>query len=128
LPEDPQARIAAVAAEEKAATDFVVLDVRDQTTIADTFILCTAQTPVQIRAIADNVEAKMKEANVRLLRREGTERARWVLLDFGGIVVHVFGPEERAYYRLERLWSGETPSSVPHRVSDARLRPRRDGR
>jgi ribosome-associated protein len=127
LVEDSLARIAAVAADEKAATDIVVLDVREQTTIADTFVLCTAETPVQIRAVADNVEAKMKEAGARTLRREGTERARWVLLDFGGVVVHVFGPEERAYYRLERLWSGETPSSVPRKVSDARLRSRRDG-
>ncbi len=99
-----RALIAAHAAEEHKAEAVVVLDLRGLTLITDYFVICTGETTVQIRAIAEAVEEAMHAAGARLQHREGTEHARWVLLDYGDVVVHIFGPEERKYYRLERLW------------------------
>lgn len=99
-----RALLAAHAAEEHKAEAVAVLDVRGQTLVADYFVICTGETAVQIRAITEAVEEAMRAAGARLRHREGTEHARWVLLDYGDVVVHIFGPEERKYYRLERLW------------------------
>lgn len=100
-----RASIAARAAQDRKADDVVVLDLRGQTLITDYFVIATGETDIQIRAIADGVEEALTGSGARLLRREGTERGRWLLLDFGDVVVHVFGPEERKFYRLERLWT-----------------------
>lgn len=98
---------AAEAAESKRAEDIVVLDLRDLTLVTDYFVICTGGSRVQIRAIVDGVHEAMVDhaprAGARPLR-EGDAEAQWVLLDFGDVVVHVFGPEARAFYRLERLW------------------------
>ncbi|MDR5684242.1 MAG: ribosome silencing factor [Armatimonadota bacterium] len=111
-----RARIAARAAEDRRAEDVVVLDLREQTLITDYFVIATGQTNIQIRAIADGVEEALAASGARLLRREGTERGRWLLLDFGDVVVHVFGPEERKFYRLERLWGAAArPPTDPQR-------------
>ncbi len=99
------ALLAATAMESKRATDVMVLEIGRFTAVTDYFVIGSAETSVQIRAITDAVEAAMDEAGVRLLAREGHARARWVLLDFGTVVVHVFGPEARALYSLERLWA-----------------------
>jgi len=96
---------AAGAMEAKKADDVVVLDLRRRTPVADYFVIGTAQTMVQIRAVSEAVEEAMAKAGTRLLGREGHARARWVLLDFGQVVVHVFGPEARRLYSLERLWA-----------------------
>jgi ribosome-associated protein len=94
---------AADAAEAKQAADVVVLDLRGQTLVTDYFVICTGTSRVQIRAITNGILESMREASPRVLR-EGDEDAQWVLLDYGDVVVHVFGPEARAFYRLERLW------------------------
>lgn len=99
------ALLAADAMESKRAADVMVLEIGRFTPVTDYFVIGSAETSVQIRAITDGVEAAMDEAGVRLLAREGHARARWVLLDFGTVVVHVFGPEARALYDLERLWA-----------------------
>jgi ribosome-associated protein len=99
-----KARVAARAAEDKRADDVVILDLREHTLVADFFVVATGQTVVQLRAIAEGVEEAMEAAGVRLLGREGTPQSRWVLMDYGDVVVHLLGPEEREYYRLERLW------------------------
>lgn len=96
---------AAEAMESRKAEEVLVLEIGTFTTMADYFVICSAETGVQIRAIADAVEDAMKDAGARLLAREGHARARWVLLDFGPIVAHIFGPEARTLYSLERLWA-----------------------
>lgn len=98
------ALVAADAMDEKKAEDVMVLEIGRQSAVADYFVIGSAETMVQIRAIADGVEEAMAGAGVRLLAREGHARARWVLLDFGAVVVHVFGPEARNLYSLEELW------------------------
>jgi len=99
------ARAAADAMDDKKAEDVLVLDISKHTLVADFFVICSAETNVQIKAITDAVADAVEDAGGRLLAREGHERARWVLLDFGSVVVHIFGPEARNLYRLERLWA-----------------------
>ena len=97
------ALLAAEAAESKRAEAVVVLDLRDQTLITDYFVICTGTSRVQIRAIVDGVAEALAGHCPRVVR-EGDASAQWVLLDCGDVVVHVFGPEARTFYRLERLW------------------------
>ena len=89
----------------KLAEDVLILDIGSFTPVADYFVIGSAETGVQIRAISEAVEEAMDGVGARLLAKEGHARARWVLLDFGLVVVHIFGPEARALYSLERLWA-----------------------
>ncbi len=98
------ALVAAQAAADKLATAVTVLDVSDRLALTDAFVVASAPTERQVKSIVDEVEFKMREAGVKPARREGEREARWVLLDFGDIVVHVQHAEEREYYTLERLW------------------------
>jgi ribosome-associated protein len=98
------AKAAAIAAADKLATDVVALDVSDQLVITDVFLLAAAPNDRQVRAIVDAVEEKLLTLAAKPVRREGQREGRWVLLDFGDIVVHVQHAEEREYYSLERLW------------------------
>ena len=100
------ARIAAKAADEKTATDTVVLEVGEVLGIADAFVITSAGNERLVRTIAEEVERQVKEAGgPGPLRVEGKSDARWVLMDYGDIVVHVFLEEARRYYDLERLWA-----------------------
>lgn len=96
--------IAAAAAESKGAEDLVAFDVSDPLPLVDAFLLATGNSERNVAAIADAVEEAMLEQGVKRLRREGKHEARWILIDFGDLVVHVFHEEERAFYGLERLW------------------------
>jgi ribosome-associated protein len=99
------ARAAAHAAVEKLATDVVAMDVSDLLYITDVFVVCSADTERQVGAVVDGVEEQLLRQHRRKpLRREGQTDARWVLLDYGDIVVHVLHAEDRAFYALERLW------------------------
>lgn len=98
------ARIAALAADEKLASDVVVLDVSEQLVITDCFVIASAANERQVNAIVDNVEEKLREAGHKPVRREGTREGRWTLLDYIDIVVHIQHDEERNFYALERLW------------------------
>lgn len=95
---------AARAAAEKQASDIRVLKVGDLIQITDFFVLASGATDRQVRAIGNAVEDELRAAGAKPLRREGERESRWLLLDFGDIVVHVFQEEDRAYYELERLW------------------------
>ena len=97
-------QLAAVAADSKAGEDLVALDVSGPLPFADIFLLVSGNSERNVVAIADAVEDALNEAGVKTLRREGKEQGRWVLLDFGDLVVHVFHQEDRQYYSLERLW------------------------
>jgi len=90
---------------EKKGRDLVVLEVGEITHIADYFLICTGTSDLQVQAIVDHLREKFNEQGYTLLRLEGYREARWVLMDYGDLVVHVFQPEERAFYNLERLWS-----------------------
>jgi ribosome-associated protein len=96
---------AARAAVAKQAEDVLVLEVGGIIVITDYFVICTAGSTRQIRAVIDAVEEAARGLGVKPVRREGEPDAGWWLLDFIDVVVHVFGPEERDYYQLERLWS-----------------------
>lgn len=98
------ARLAAAAAADKLATDIVAIDVSEAIGITDVFLVCSAANDRQVRAVVDAVEAKLDEIDVDPLRREGEQEGRWVLLDYGDIVVHVQHQEEREFYQLPRLW------------------------
>ncbi len=95
---------AAQAAADKLASDVLLLDVSEQLVITDVFLLASAPNDRQVVAVVDNIEEKLRELGAKPLRREGEKDGRWVLLDFGDIVIHVQHQEERVFYALERLW------------------------
>lgn len=97
-------QIAARAADEKSAEDLVALDVSGPLPLTDVFLLATGRNERNVQSIASEVEDKLNQSGVKTLRREGRAEGRWVLLDFGDLVVHVFHEEDRMYYALERLW------------------------
>ncbi len=97
-------RIAAEAADSKSALDLVALDVSDPLPLTDVFLLASGRNERNVVAIAEEIEDKLLENGTKALRREGRAEGRWVLLDFGDLVVHVFHEEDRMYYSLERLW------------------------
>ena len=95
---------AARAAADKQGERVAVLDVRDLIVITDYFVIASGGSERQVRTIVDEVEKALRAIGMKPVRREGQQEGRWVLLDFVDIVVHVFAPEERDYYDLERLW------------------------
>ena len=95
---------AANAADSKQGADLVALDVSEPLPLADIFLLVTGRNERNVVAIAEEIEDKLLEIGSKPLRREGRTEGRWVLLDFGDLVVHVFHEEDRMYYSLERLW------------------------
>jgi ribosome-associated protein len=111
---------AAEAAADKLATDIVLLDVSAQLVITDVFVLCSAANERQVKAIVDAVEERLMRAGAKPLRREGEQESRWVLLDFGDIVVHVQLAEERIHYAIERLWKDCPVVPLPPSVTSAR--------
>ncbi len=117
------AMIAAHAASEKQAENIVALDVSETLVITDIFLLCSASSDRQVKAIVDGIEAALDLIDVDPVRREGQREGRWVLLDYIDIVVHVQHSEEHSYYGLERLWKDgariELPESV-YRPSSSR--------
>jgi len=96
--------IAAQAADDKQGEDLVALDVSGPLPLTDVFLLVTGRNERNVISIASEIEDKMIEAGVKTIRREGRAEGRWVLLDFGDLVVHVFHEEDRMFYSLERLW------------------------
>jgi ribosome-associated protein len=96
--------VVALAADSKQGEDLVALDVSGPLPITDIFFLATGRNERQVQAIAGEIEDKMIEAGVKTIRREGRAEGRWILLDFGDIVAHIFHEEDRMYYSLERLW------------------------
>ena len=95
---------AARAAASKQGERIVVLDVRDLIVITDYFVIVSGTSDRHVRTLVEEVEKALRSRGTKPVRREGEDRATWVLLDFFDVVVHVFGPEERDYYDLERLW------------------------
>lgn len=92
------------AALDKKASNVVVLDLRHTPAFTDYFILCSGQNQRQVKAIADAVEESLRAVRVKPAHVEGYDRAEWVLMDFFTFIVHVFTPQTREFYSLERLW------------------------
>lgn len=118
------ARILAIhaldAALEKKATGLVVLDMREVSGVADYFVIGTGESDLQVKAIYEAVEERIRErCNERPWHREGQEHRQWVLLDYVDLVVHVFSPEKRAFYDLERLWGDALVEHVPDDADSA---------
>jgi ribosome-associated protein len=98
------ALVAAQAAADKVAQDIVIIDVSDRLVITDCFVVCSAPNERQVASVVEEVERRMRELGVKPVIREGDREARWVLLDFGDVIVHIQHDDERRYYALERLW------------------------
>ena len=111
---------AAAAASDKFATDIVAIDVSEQLAITDVFLLCSAANDRQVRAIVDAVEERLHGMGSKPLRREGEAEGRWVLLDYGDIVVHVQLAEERIHYAIERLWKDCPMIPLPAEITEGR--------
>ncbi|WP_427814492.1 ribosome silencing factor [Enterococcus sp. 22-H-5-01] len=97
--------IAVKAADSKRAVDVVALDVTQVSLLADYFMICSANSDRQINAIVDEIVDKEEEHQVTVKRVEGKDGGKWVLIDLGDLIVHVFSPSEREFYNLEKLWS-----------------------
>jgi ribosome-associated protein len=101
------------AAESKHAESVCVLDLRDVTTFADYFVICSGTNPRQVQAIADEVNLELKRQGERAIAVEGYDSADWILIDCGDLLVHVFSETAREYYDLERLWRHATGVEIP---------------
>jgi len=100
---------AARAADDKQAKEIRVLDLREITSFADYFVICSGSNPRQIQAIADEVQLRLKKFGEHANSIEGYENAEWVLMDYGDYLVHIFSEKARVYYDLERLWRDAKP-------------------
>jgi ribosome-associated protein len=92
-------------AEDKKASDIVLLEIGGLTTLADYFVICSGQSERQLGAIVDGIAEALRAEGVRPIGREGKANAHWLLIDFGSVIVHVMAPPERDFYQLEKLWS-----------------------
>ena len=102
-------KLAAAAADDKKARDLTALDISAIASFASWFLICTGDSSRQIQAIADEIEARLKKAGVRPDHIEGYQNAEWVVMDYSGLIVHIFSRTARAYYDLERLWRDAVP-------------------
>lgn len=106
------AQLAAKAAEDKKGNNVVILDLKGLSIIADYFVVCHGNSETQVQAIVDNIKDSTEEVGLTVRGREGYDEARWVLIDLGDVVVHVFHRDEREFYNIERLWKDAPVVSV----------------
>lgn len=92
-------------ASDKKGNDIVMLRTAELTSMADFFVICSGRSDRQVHALASAIVGELRDEGIRPMGLEGRQSARWVLLDYGTVIVHIFAPEEREYYGLERLWS-----------------------
>ncbi len=95
---------AAKIANSKKAKDTLILELKNLSTFTDYFVICSGESSIQVKTIAEAIEEKFSKNKIFLLGREGLSSARWVLLDYGDVVIHIFNEESRAYYELEKFW------------------------
>jgi len=108
-----QVMLAIRAAEDKKAVDLIALDLRKAAGFADHFVICSGQNARQVRAIADAVIDALEAQGARPAHVEGYERSEWILIDYFDLIVHVFAPETRLFYGLERLWGNAERVEIP---------------
>lgn len=92
------------ALKERKAFDIVKIDVQDKTSVTDYFIVASARSSVQVKALSEHVEEKLEKNGITVIRRDGVTDARWIILDYGDVMLHLFNDETRLFYHLERLW------------------------
>jgi len=112
--------VALRAAEDKRATDLVVLDLRGISTVTDYFIICSGTSDTNVRAIADAVEEKLREAGVRPFGKEGYQEGTWILMDYVDFVLHIFHYETRLAFALEDLWKDARRLPLPSAAATAK--------
>jgi ribosome-associated protein len=117
---EDKTRIVVDAALDVKAEDVVALDVRAQTSFTDVFVIATGRSDRQVRAIADSIEQAVKKAGATPLGIEGATEGRWVLMDLDDVIVHVFTPETREHYDIERLWRDAERMELPALAGQAR--------
>lgn len=108
----------AAAANDKKAKDILLLNMEGLSPVTDFYVICSAGNSTLVKAIADNIEDKLAEAGVYPAHKEGYADARWVLLDYGDVVAHVFLEEERDFYNLEQLWADAPSESFVENTDD----------
>ena len=101
---DAIVKIAADAADDKSAQDILILDIAKQSNITDFFLICSGSSTRQTKAIAEEIQKKLKENDERPFKVAGVDQGEWILLDYSDLVIHIFTQEMREYYELERLW------------------------
>lgn len=113
VPGSQKAKLAAFAAIQKKAENVKILDLKGKSSFTDYFMICSGMTDRQVRAIAESIEAEAKKFGLTVLSVEGLEDCRWVLIDLGDVVAHVFIDAVRDFYDLEKLWVGSPKISIP---------------
>ncbi|MBI3995312.1 MAG: ribosome silencing factor [Nitrospirae bacterium] len=112
---------------DKKASDLIVFEVGGLTTVADYFLVCSAESHRQVRAIRDHVEEALSKQGCRPYSTEGEETSRWILMDYSDLVIHIFKDDVRPFYALERLW-GDAPrldlEAPPHGLPHPAKRPK----
>ncbi|MDI6601475.1 MAG: ribosome silencing factor [Thermoanaerobacteraceae bacterium] len=91
--------------EDKKAEDIEILEIKDLTVIADYFVICTGKNPTQISSICDEIQEKLEEQGIKAGHIEGLRGKNWILMDYGSVVVHIFSPVDRDFYKLDRIWA-----------------------
>jgi ribosome-associated protein len=94
--------------ENKKAKDIDVIDIRKMSTLADYFIICSGTSVTHIKTLSDELKDKLAEMGLDKVRKEGYSIAKWILMDYGDVVVHIFHEEDRKFYNLERLWTDKS--------------------
>ncbi len=123
---EEKVRLMAEAADAVRAVDLVALDLRELTIVTDFFLICTGNSGIQIRAIADRIEDRLRDEGYRKLRIEGYQEATWILMDYGDVVVHIMAEEQRQFYRIEELWKDAPQLPLDLHPADAPSRSLRD--
>lgn len=91
--------------DDKKAHNVVTINIHDLSVVADYFVVCAAHSTIHVRALADEVEEQLEKENISMLRSDGYKESRWIVLDYGSVLVHIFHIQEREFYNIERLWS-----------------------
>ncbi len=110
---DEKVSIVIAALDDKKAIDPVMINVANRTNMTDVFIIASGTSNTHIKTLADAVIEKLGEAGIKNKKLEGYTEAVWILLDYGDVIVHIFAPEKREFYRLEAYWSGDEKGSPP---------------
>lgn len=90
--------------DEKRGRDINIINVGHMTSVAEAFVVCTGNSNIQVRALADDLEEKLSEQGIKPARSEGYDEARWIAMDYSSVIVHIFHAQEREFYNIERLW------------------------
>lgn len=113
--------VAAEAALQKKAENIVVIDLRSLLAFTDFFIICNGRSEPQLQAIADHIEEKLLDKNVKMHHIEGLDKLKWVLMDYDDFVIHIFLPEVRSYYELEKMWGDSEKYIFDGRIRKSRI-------